>query len=51
METVVVLGALVQVEADKYHLEDPSGRIELDISEAQFSKGLFTEGSIILAQG
>lgn len=48
---VLVLGMLVQIVEGKYHLEDPSGTVELDISNTQFQNGLFTENSLVLAEG
>ena len=48
---VLVLGMLVQIVEGKYHLEDPSGTVEVDISSTQFQNGLFTENSLVLAEG
>src|SRR5438445_792130 len=35
----------------KYHLEDPSGMVELDLSAATFHTGLFTENCVVLIEG
>ena len=48
---VLVLGMLVQIVEGKYHLEDPTGTVELDITNTQFQNGLFTENSLVLAEG
>ena len=34
-----------------YYLEDPSGVVKLDLSEAKFHTGLYTENSFVLAEG
>lgn len=47
----VVLGMLTQMKADKFYLEDPTGSVELDLSKTVFHTGLFTEDSIVLAEG
>lgn len=51
VDDVVVLGLLTQVVERKYHLEDPTGSIELDLSNVRYHSGLFTEGSYVLAEG
>lgn len=51
VDDVVVLGLLTQVVEGKYHLEDPTGSIELDVSNVRYHSGLFTEGSYVLAEG
>ena len=50
-ERVIVLGMLVQLKESKFHLEDPTGSVELDISQCTFHTGLFVESSIVLAEG
>lgn len=47
----MVLGALIQLEQGKYHLEDPTGKVELDLTNAKFHTGLYTEGVIVLVEG
>ena len=34
-----------------YSIEDPTGSLDLDLSETKFSRGLYTENNFILAQG
>lgn len=46
-----VLGFLTQKEAGKYYIEDLSARLPLDLSAAETSDGLFTENSIVVAEG
>lgn len=48
---VVMLGLLSKFKEGKFYLEDPSGAIPIDLSEADFHSGLFTEGSFVLAEG
>src|SRR3569832_1098861 len=35
----------------KYHLEDPSGTVELDLSSATYHTGLFTENCVVFIEG
>lgn len=51
IDEVIVLGLLTQLTEGKYYLEDPTGSILLDISNARFHSGLFTENSFVLAEG
>ncbi|XP_064467493.1 DNA polymerase epsilon subunit 2-like [Ornithodoros turicata] len=48
---VVVLGMITQLTEGKYHLEDTSGSVEIDLSKASFTGGLFTENCFVLAEG
>lgn len=48
---VVVLGMLTQLKEGKLFLEDPTGSVQLNLSKANFSQALITEGSIVLAEG
>ena len=48
---IIVLGMVSQIKEGKYHLEDPTGSVEVDISECVFHVGLFTENSLVLAEG
>lgn len=50
-DKVIVLGMLVQLREGKFHLEDLSGTVELDLSQCLFHTGLFVEFSIVLAEG
>ena len=51
LDDVVALGMLTQVRHGVYSLEDPSGAVPLDLSEAKFNKGLFTENCFVLVEG
>ncbi|EKX36479.1 DNA polymerase epsilon subunit B, partial [Guillardia theta CCMP2712] len=46
-----VLGLLTQPKEGKFHLEDLTGEIEIDLSNADTSVGLFTENCVVVAQG
>ncbi|XP_033639912.1 DNA polymerase epsilon subunit 2-like isoform X2 [Asterias rubens] len=48
---IIVLGMLTQLKEGKFFLEDPTGAVQLDLSEAQFHTGLFTENCFVLAEG
>ncbi|XP_062501135.1 DNA polymerase epsilon subunit 2-like [Corticium candelabrum] len=48
---VIVLGMLIQLKEGKYFLEDPTGSVELDLSQATFHTGIFTEYCFVLAEG
>ena len=50
-DKVIVLGMISQIKEGKYHLEDPTGCVELNLSNATFHMGLFVENSIVLAEG
>lgn len=50
-DKVIVLGMLTQLKEGKFHLEDPTGTIELDLAECVFHTGLFVENSLVLAEG
>ncbi len=51
MSDVVVLGLLTQIKERKLFIEDPTGIVELDLSQAQYHSGLFCEGSFVLVEG
>jgi DNA polymerase epsilon subunit 2 len=46
-----MLGLLSKLKEGKFCLEDPSGVIPLDLSEAKFHSGLYTEGAFMIAEG
>ncbi|XP_002732910.1 DNA polymerase epsilon subunit 2-like [Saccoglossus kowalevskii] len=48
---IIVLGMLTQLKEGKYFLEDPTGAVQLDLSQADFHSGLFTENCFVLAEG
>ncbi|CRK99430.1 CLUMA_CG012639, isoform A [Clunio marinus] len=51
LKEVVMLGLLSKFKEGKFYLEDPSGTIPIDLSEAKFHSGLYTEGAFVLAEG
>lgn len=51
MNDIVILGYLTQFTEGKYHLEDPTGCVALDLSSTQFHSGLVCEGCFVLAEG
>jgi DNA polymerase epsilon subunit 2 len=50
-ETRYVMGCLSQLEDDRYFLEDLTGQIQVDVSHAATSSGLYTENCIVVAEG
>ncbi|KAL5008711.1 hypothetical protein ScPMuIL_014292 [Solemya velum] len=48
---IIVLGMLTQLKEGKWYLEDPTGAVPIDVSEANFHVGLFTENCFVLAEG
>lgn len=51
LNNIVVLGYLTQLTEGNYNLEDPTGVIPLDLSNAQYHSGLYCEGCFVLAEG
>ncbi|TPP58493.1 DNA polymerase epsilon subunit [Fasciola gigantica] len=51
IDSVIILGMLCQLREGDWHLEDPSGIIRLDLTNAIFHEGLFPEGCIVLVEG
>ena len=49
--TKYVMGCLSQLEDDRFFLEDLSGQIQVDVSNAATSSGLYTENCIVVAEG
>ncbi|KAM3716557.1 DNA polymerase epsilon subunit [Dirofilaria immitis] len=47
----VLLGMLTQKSPGVYEIEDLTGAIEVDLKEATFHKGLFTDGCIMMLEG
>uniref|UniRef100_A0A915PY53 DNA polymerase II subunit 2 n=1 Tax=Setaria digitata TaxID=48799 RepID=A0A915PY53_9BILA len=47
----VLLGMLTQRSPGVYEIEDLTGAMEVDLSEATFHKGLFADGCIIMLEG
>uniref|UniRef100_F1KYE6 DNA polymerase epsilon subunit n=1 Tax=Ascaris suum TaxID=6253 RepID=F1KYE6_ASCSU len=50
-DNVIVLGLLTQCSADSYQVEDLTGSMPVDLSNATFHSGLFTDGCIMLLEG
>ncbi|CAI4222152.1 unnamed protein product [Auanema sp. JU1783] len=50
-ENVIILGMISQQKADCYHIEDLTGSIQANFSNAEFRTGLFTEGGIYMFEG
>ncbi|GFR26086.1 DNA polymerase epsilon subunit 2 [Trichonephila clavata] len=50
-ENVIVLGMLTQLKEGQFYLEDPTGVVRLNLSQAVYKGGLFTENNIVLAEG
>lgn len=48
---IVVLGLLTQLSEGKFYIEDPTGVLPVDITNASFHSGLFCEGCFVLAEG
>lgn len=51
MRNVVVLGLFTKFSDGKYHVEDLTGTIPLDISDAKMPLGYFCDGCFVLVQG
>ncbi|XP_059610878.1 DNA polymerase epsilon subunit 2 [Phlebotomus argentipes] len=51
MRDVVTLGMFTQFGDGKFHVEDPTGTIPLDLTEAKMHSGLFCDGCFVLVQG
>ena len=49
--TKYVMGCLSQLEDDRFFLEDLTGQIQVDVSHAATSSGLYTENCIVVAEG
>ncbi|KHN77483.1 putative DNA polymerase epsilon subunit 2 [Toxocara canis] len=50
-DNVIVLGMLTQSSADSFQLEDLTGSMPVDLRNATFHSGLFTDGCIMLLEG
>lgn len=46
-----MLGVITQVEEGEYRLEDLTSQVPIDLSQAQIEVGIFTENSIVVAEG
>lgn len=51
LDDLIVLGMITQITEGKYHLEDTSGIVEVDLSNATFHTGIYTECCFVLAEG
>lgn len=50
-EKLVVLAMLAQIKEGRWYLEDPTGTVEINVTETIFQKGLFVETGFVLAEG
>lgn len=50
-DRLIVLGMLTQLKEGKFYLEDPTGCVELNLSNCVYHMGLFVENSLVLAEG
>nr|XP_022334080.1 DNA polymerase epsilon subunit 2-like [Crassostrea virginica] len=48
---IIVLGMLTQLKEGKWYVEDPTGAVQVDLTDANFHTGLFTENCFVLAEG
>ncbi|CDW52250.1 DNA polymerase epsilon subunit 2 [Trichuris trichiura] len=51
LKDAVVVGVISQMKQDKFYLEDLSGHIEVDLSEATFQPGIYVEDSVVMVEG
>lgn len=51
VKEVVVLGMLAQLKENKFHIEDPTGAVPIDLTAVQFHNGFFCEGCFVLIEG
>ena len=49
--TLVLLGVLTRQEEGKYFLEDLNGSVEINLTQARVTDGLFTLGCIVVVEG
>ena len=49
--TAFVLGCISQLEDGRFFLEDPTGRVPLDLRGATATAGFFAENCVVLAEG
>jgi len=51
LKEIIVLGMISRIHEGKFHLEDPTGVVEMNLKAASFQTGLFTENTFVLAEG
>lgn len=52
LHSVCVLGMISSLQEGKFHLEDPSGSVELDVlATTEFHTGLFTHNVFVIVEG
>lgn len=51
LKEIVVLGLLSQLTENKFHIEDPTGSVPIDLSHVQYHSGFFCEGCFVLVEG
>ena len=50
-ESIVVMGMLSQLQEGKFYLEDLDGKVRVDLSQTEFTMGLFTEQTVVISEG
>ncbi|CAH0394578.1 unnamed protein product [Bemisia tabaci] len=51
IDDCVILGLLTQLKERRFYLEDPTGHLEVDLSQVTYHRGFITEGSYVLVEG
>ncbi|CAB3368590.1 Hypothetical predicted protein [Cloeon dipterum] len=51
LNKIIALGLFSQLKIGMYHLEDPTGIVQLDLTDASYHVGLHAENCIVLAEG
>ncbi|KAG5866920.1 hypothetical protein JTB14_013530 [Gonioctena quinquepunctata] len=51
LDYTLILGCLIQVSEGKWHLEDPTGMVELNLTHAKYHGGFFMENCFVLVNG
>lgn len=50
-DSIVVMGMLSQLQEGKFYLEDLDGKLRVDLSQTEFTMGLFTEQTVVISEG
>lgn len=51
LDRTLILGSLLQVAEGKFFLEDPTGKVELNVKHAKYQPGFYVENSFVLVNG
>ncbi|RNA33724.1 DNA polymerase epsilon subunit 2 isoform X1, partial [Brachionus plicatilis] len=51
VEDIIVLGMISQLKENKFFIEDPTGHLPLNLTDAKYHSGIYTEGCFVLAEG